>query len=38
MEIKIWVWWYTPLIPPLGRLRMEDQEFEAVWPTYQDPD
>jgi hypothetical protein len=22
-------WWHTPIIPPLGRLRQEDQEFEA---------
>jgi hypothetical protein len=32
-KIKIfysyWVWWYMPVIPVLGRLRQEDQEFEA---------
>jgi hypothetical protein len=22
-------WWYTPVIPALGRLRQEDLEFEA---------
>ena len=24
-----WVWWYTPRIPTLGRLRQEDGEIEA---------
>jgi hypothetical protein len=24
-----WKWWYTPVIPALGRLRQEDLEFEA---------
>jgi hypothetical protein len=23
------VWWYTPVIPALGKLRKEDHEFEA---------
>jgi hypothetical protein len=23
------VWWYTPIIPALGRLRQEDQKFEG---------
>jgi hypothetical protein len=22
-------WWYTPVIPALGRLRQEDHDFEA---------
>jgi hypothetical protein len=22
-------WWFTPVIPALGRLRQEDHEFEA---------
>jgi hypothetical protein len=24
-----WVWWHTPLIPALRRLRQEDREYEA---------
>jgi hypothetical protein len=24
-----WVWWYTPVIPVLGRLRQDDCEFKA---------
>lgn len=24
-----WVWWHTPLIPALGRMRQEDCKFEV---------
>jgi hypothetical protein len=24
-----WAWWYTPVIPVLGRLMQENPEFEA---------
>jgi hypothetical protein len=24
----VWAWWYTTVIPALGKLRQEDQEFE----------
>jgi hypothetical protein len=24
-----WVWWYTPVIPALGRIRQENHEFEG---------
>lgn len=24
-----WIWWHTPVIPKLRRLRQEDPEFEA---------
>jgi hypothetical protein len=27
--IKNWTWWFTPVIPALGRMRQEDREFEA---------
>jgi hypothetical protein len=27
--LKYWVWWSTPVIPALGRLRLEDWEFQA---------
>jgi hypothetical protein len=23
-----WAWWFTPIIPALGRLRQEGHEFE----------
>jgi hypothetical protein len=28
-EEVIWVWWYTPVISTLGRLRQENCEFKA---------
>jgi hypothetical protein len=30
---RIWAWWYTSVIPALGRLRQEDHEFQASWTT-----
>jgi hypothetical protein len=32
------VWWCTPVIPALGRLRQEYQEFEASLSYIVDPD
>jgi hypothetical protein len=29
-RIKSWVWWYTSVIPALGRKRQEDLEFKAI--------
>jgi hypothetical protein len=25
-----WVWWRVPVIPALGRLRLENHEFKAI--------
>jgi hypothetical protein len=27
--MKIWVWWYTQVVPALGRLRQADLEFKG---------
>jgi hypothetical protein len=29
INIMSWVWWFTPVILALGRLRQETHEFEA---------
>jgi hypothetical protein len=28
-NLPCWEWWYTPVVPALGRLKQEDGEFKA---------
>jgi hypothetical protein len=29
-SIRRWVWWFMPIVPALGRLRQEDNEFDNL--------